>query len=1217
MAPKYNSDKGGFECKAGETNKAPLSDGFIKGYYDDNDNFISIQPSDDIAKIFSTHSFFLVTWTYDATDIKIEKKNITLTDTSAPRSLRARKPSATANTTTQSKPNDGALSRRGNGNNNSTRHRSTSRGNNSRRTSTTSQNNNTTQSQSTSRSNNNTTHPGREGGRTGARTDTALQASSSPRGNNNNNNNRGGAARSSSLSTAVSTSQTNGNDIAKQSKKKSKIETKTIPIPPTKSISVASTSSRGRRPVYNNCRVDVNLFQCGVEVNFTDIADNTTKCGRLTYWDKDDRTWMIREDSDGSFVNVDPNDIVGFKEFIPTIVKRQVDERPCYEVMAIGYAGDYYITPDSGGYWSVLLQSDAFKRFNNANISGNKRDLSRPSSGASQSSGHGGGDFPIFLSPEISREKVDNSTGLTPSTATLGLTPLFKTAVGGNGLFGNDMVVEGGSGGDTPTTQHPSLSLQEYNNQTPVDANNNLGDYDIDLGGDTVHQLASDFAGGTSAAHNDMVLQSTSNQPPTYNQNLPQPPEEEQPAAPLSSNNKEETINTYVAEASSLFETLSKNVFTNPVFQYMLKQSVASKVASVADLRQHYLTKVQRWQSPNHYISIQSNKSISNGCRQVLLRYQGIKGALFISGIESFDKAKVARIVILLTLIPSWDKENMTLAEKEYEIKRASIAAKLATGVIGNVKELDSTSNISYTNRDGWIVDINYNGSTKTGSRIQVTCKSKEHAKLVRKELYELLTADTDTAYAHLSGDKYQEGNICDPSVPVGPETDVKVEVIKYLAKERLIKTGEFNNYRPGWLAVYWSNAQDNALKDHVLNGMIGGNACNKRQQNMNMSARIYLGVDWEAASLISELKGRTAYACEIRWYKHIANVPRHVPVLLRPFYCAALTGEGRIRVFQQKDAILNAILRDGTDDDDEQEVVVEEKEEEEMEVLAPSQVRSGEDFGGAESSNHYDDTTVPIDFNQQPDPVKSGEDDVSTKFEHDMRKEEAVEHDDDDDEDLDKELRQMMGFNKDDADIQTAFKQRMIEFGGNGDTLAPFTAPIPKKLPPVPAKKPSEPASEFYSMQLYKRIQNSKSTSDVVKQCKELSYDKIRMLFEADMQQFFNNNDKRKSNLYMAVFGKTTKAYDWQNISSIVGTSPAYCDKYWKDSIRAICKNNKHRGKLAKEADKVNILMRGALTKLLEEHGLIEKSVERESLIGTDVVIEQKLPSLPQEGGM
>ena len=44
---------------------------------------------------------------------------------------------------------------------------------------------------------------------------------------------------------------------------------------------------------------------------------------------------------------------------------------------------------------------------------------------------------------------------------------------------------------------------------------------------------------------------------------------------------------------------------------------------------------------------------------------------------------------------------------------------------------------------------------------------------------------------------------------------------------------------------------------------------------------------------------------------------------------------------------------------------------------------------------------------------------------------------------------------------------------------------------------------------------------------------------------------------------------------------------------------------------------MRGALTKLLEEHGLIKKSAERESLIGKDVVIEQKLPSLPQEGGM
>jgi len=388
------------------------------------------------------------------------------------------------------------------------------------------------------------------------------------------------------------------------------------------------------------------------------------------------------------------------------------------------------------------------------------------------------------------------------------------------------------------------------------------------------------------------------------------------------------------------------------------------------------------------------------------------------------------------------------------------------------------------------------------------------------------------------------------------------------------------------------------------------------------LNSRIYSGVDWEEASSISELKGRTACACETRWYRRIANVPRHVPVLLRPFYCAALTGEGRIRVFQQKEAILNAILRDGIDDDDEQEVVVEEKEEEEMEVLAPSQVKSGEDFGGAESSNHYDDTTVPIDFDRQPDHVKSGEDDVSTKFEQGMREEEAVEHnDEDDDEDLDKQLKQMIGnVGKDDADIQTAIKQCMSEFGGNGATLAPFTVPIPKNLrskSQATAKKPSESASEFYSMQLYERIQNSKSTSDVVKQCKNLSYDKIRMLFEADMQQFFNNNDKRKSNLYMAALGKTTFGYDWQNISSIVGTTEAYCKKYWEDSIMAISKNNKCRGKLAKEADEVNVLMRGALTKLLEEHGLIEKSAERESLIGKDVVIEQKLPSLPQEGGM
>ena len=171
-------------------------------------------------------------------------------------------------------------------------------------------------------------------------------------------------------------------------------------------------------------------------------------------------------------------------------------------------------------------------------------------------------------------------------------------------------------------------------------------------------------------------------------------------------------------------------------------------------------------------------------CRQVILRYQGIKNAHFISGIESFDKAKLARLAILLTLIPSWVKENMTMAEKEYEIKRASMAALLATRIIGNVKELDSMSNIGLI-RGEWNVDIIYNGSKKTGNRIQVVCKSKEHAILVRKELYELLTADTDTAYAHLSGD--QKGNIFDLSVPVGPESDAKV-TCKVFGKGEIVK---------------------------------------------------------------------------------------------------------------------------------------------------------------------------------------------------------------------------------------------------------------------------------------------------------------------------------------------------------------------------------------------------------------------------------------------
>ena len=114
------------------------------------------------------------------------------------------------------------------------------------------------------------------------------------------------------------------------------------------------------------------------------------------------------------------------------------------------------------------------------------------------------------------------------------------------------------------------------------------------------------------------------------------------------------------------------------------------------------------------------------------------------------------------------------------------------------------------------------------------------------------------------------------------------------------------------------------------------------------------------------------------------------------------------------------------------------------------------------------------------------------------------------------------------------------------------------------------------------------------------MSYEEIRMLFEADMQQFFNSDDKRKSNLYKAVLGRSLRKIIWKDIASQVGTTTAYCKKYWLDSLKA----KYGRGKLAKEADEVNVLMRGVLTKLLEEHVLIEKRAERESLIGKDVVI-------------
>ena len=819
------------------------------------------------------------------------------------------------------------------------------------------------------------------------------------------------------------------------------------------------------------------------------------------------------------------------------------------------------------------------------------------------------------MSPNFSREKVDNSTGLTPR---LGTAELHDALTAGGELFGDGMVVEGGSGGDTPSTQHPSLSLQGYNNQTPVDANNNLGDNDIDLGYDTVHQLESDFAGRTSAAHNDMVLQSPSisNQPLTGLPHPPQPPEEELPAVPSSSNNKERLIDALVTKASSL---VVRKVINHPLVQYMLKQSeVTNDFASTDDLKQYYSNvRIHYLNNPNHFIETNASK-----LKRVVITNHGA----VVDGIESFEKAQLARIVVLLVLIPSMGMK-ISKAKREYEKQRAQLAASLAIGIIGNAEDISNEDNNIFktSGREGdYLIHMNYNGSQRTGTGIHFRCKSKEHAILVKKELCELLT-DTDTSFIYLSGK--QKGNICDLSVPVGQDSEDKVEYVKALAKERLINTGNFNDYNPDWLTPNWSNTQDNALKDFVLSGMIGENVSNElKVRQMGMHSRIYIGVDWEAASLFSDkLKGKTAGACKARWIKLLSNVPRDVPLILRPFYCAR-TDEGRRRMCQQKDAILNTILRDGIDD--KQEVVTEEKEEEEMEVLlpaeekekemevlVPAQVKSG---GDDELSNRYDDPTDHR-YDEPTDPLVMG--DTDTLEEQDMRKAEAVDLGEEEGQDLDKDLRGVFGVadNQDTEaiDIDSSI-QSTIAQNAQHDTLPDFTIPsdfLPESN--VPTKGENESAAKFYAGQLYNRIQNSESTTAPVFAGKEQSLEEVEMLFEADMQVYFNNDDKRKSNLYGAALGKTTVGYDWQNISSIVGTSPAYCEKYWKESIMASNKNNKNQGKLAKEADKVNALMRGALTKLLEEHVLIEKSAERESLIGKDVVIEQMLPSLPQEGGM
>lgn len=268
-----------------------------------DDHYVAVKPSDDIAKIFSTHNWFIIKWTYKHKNTPLEKKNITLTDANAPRTTRTRnrKPSAAAKTT-QSNPNNGTAS--------------------STASSTSSRNNNSVQTNSR---NNIINNPGV--GRTGDRGNGLTTASSAaavstsnptpanaanttttngkskskklshpeapPTKTTKNNKSSGSdglgrmsssnpnptsvntagntttgessAARSSSLSTAVSISQINV-DRVKQSKKKSK--SSTISTPQVISIAQAVINSRGKLPNYNAHGVDVNLLMVGVKIAF-------------------------------------------------------------------------------------------------------------------------------------------------------------------------------------------------------------------------------------------------------------------------------------------------------------------------------------------------------------------------------------------------------------------------------------------------------------------------------------------------------------------------------------------------------------------------------------------------------------------------------------------------------------------------------------------------------------------------------------------------------------------------------------------------------------------------------------------------------------------------------------------------------------------------------------------------------------------------------------
>jgi len=663
---------------------------------------------------------------------------------------------------------------------------------------------------------------------------TAIQSNNKQSNNSSNNNNNKQSNNSSNNNSKKIASSSNTN-------KKSKVVTTTSFQP--KTIDVVNDENGQKSPDYNTNGIDSNLLQPGVSVTFGQL-DSSKISGTISAR-KGERLEILYSASTGRYVihvgavlcffgeeNVIPIEVTGCR-----IVNSDYGAvKTIYAAKLLGYRNINEI--EEGGYgWNKLKDSSAYRKFiHSKDTTGNKH--SRPSSRQDSAMAGHGFDENTFFSPKVSREKADNSTGLTPQLRTAELHDALNA---GGELFSDDMVVEGGSGGYTPTTQHPSLSLQGYSNQTPVDANNNLGDNDIDLGGDTVHQLKSDFAGGASAAHNDMVLQSPSisNQPLTGLPHPPQPPEEEQPAVPSSSNNKERLIDALVTKASS---SVVQNVISHPLVQFMLEEStVADEIASIDDLKKYYSNvRINYLNNPNHFIDTHATSKL----KRVAITNHGS----VVDGIESFEKAQLARIVVLLVLIPSMGMK-ISKAKREYEKQRAQLAASLAIGIIGNAEDIgNEDNNIFKTSRTGgYEIHMNYNGTQRTGTGIHFTCKSKEHAILVKKELCELLT-DTDTSFIYLSGKL--KGNICDLSVPVGQDSEDKVEYVKALAKERLINTGNFNDYKPDWLTPSWSNTQDNALKDFVLSGMIGKNVSNElKDRKMSMCSRIYIGVDWEAAS--------------------------------------------------------------------------------------------------------------------------------------------------------------------------------------------------------------------------------------------------------------------------------------------------------------------------------------------------------------------------------